>query len=318
MNINRRRLTTAFTMAMLSTLVVLFGGRTARAQLIPLDRSTLTTDQVTIKQGQTARLEVENVGGLYLIIWLSFRDSAGKVLSEKHVTIKPGSTGALEYSPSGPLKPWANVVLTALVREDVKTHPNSGTKPTLRVIENGQSVRLIGAESFREMNPLTDALGTPTGSEHPPGDSASPGPQPDPIGYVIDNMLSTDLIGMQQGQTARLQVTNTGAQSLVAWLFFRDGAGKVLIQKEVKIEPGANEVLEYSFTGPNNPLVGRNPKGPHSGDFLRAQFGTKEPASLLLIRPTLRIIDKKTGDTIRLIGSDGFTKAALGPPVVQP
>ena len=314
MNINRLGLTTTFTMVTLSILVILFGAGRARGQHVPSDRSTLVTDQVTIKQGQTARLEVENTGDSSLIIWLSFRDSEGKGLSEKHVTIKPGSTGALEYSPSSPLKPRANVVLTALVREDVKTHPNPGTKPTLRVIENGQSVRLIGAESFREMNPLTDALGTPTGSEHPPGDSASPGPQPDPISYVIDNVLSTDPVRIQQGQTARLQVTNTGDQSLVVWLFFRDSAGKVLIQKEVKIYPGADEALEYSIRYPDDPS--RNPAGPHAGDFVRAAVGTKETKLLSSLKPVLRILDNKSGETIRLVGD--FMRAQLGPPVSQP
>ena len=128
---------------------------------------------------------------------------------------------------------------------------------------------------------------------------------------------STAAIKLQPNQTARLEVANTGDQSLVVWLFFCDNAGKVLIQKEVTIKSGATEALEYSISFPVG-ADGRNPKGPHRDAFLRAQFGTGKVSQPGSLRPTLRIIDKQSGDTIRSIEPNGFTKAALGPPVSQP
>src|SRR5262245_36078198 len=95
----------------------------------------------------------------------------------------------------------------------------------------------------------------------------------------------TDQISITQGQVARLDVANTSRESLVLWLFFRDGADKVLVKKNVTIKPGASGTLQYSFTGPNNPL--------------RAQFTTKEAESSGSLRPTLRIVEDSTGNTIR-------------------
>ena len=145
------------------------------------------------------------------------------------------------------------------------------------------------------------------------GESEQPSSEMQAIPHPIYGR-STAPIKLKQNQTARLEVANTGDQSLIVWLFFRDSEGKVLIQKEVKIYPGADEALEYSIRFPD--ALGRNPQGPHSGDFLRAAVGTKETKLLSSLRPTLRISDTKSGETIRLVGD--FMKEQLGPPVSQP
>ena len=134
---------------------------------------------------------------------------------------------------------------------------------------------------------------------------------------------STAPIKLKPNQTARLEVANTGDQSLVVWLFFRDSEGKVLKEKRVTLTAHANEALEYSIRFPDAP--GRNPKGPHRDEFpkgpyrdelLRAQLRTEETKLLASLRPTLRISDDKSGETIRLVGD--FMKEQLGPPVSQP
>ncbi len=149
MNINRCRLMTAFTMAMLSTLVILFGGGAARGQHIPLDR-TLTTDQVTIKQGQTARLEVANKGDQSLIVWLFFRDSEGKVLMQKQVAIKSGATAALEYSITGTNNPLG--IAAQFGTKEAMSVGLPQPVPMLRIVDKrtGDTIRIIGPERFKE------------------------------------------------------------------------------------------------------------------------------------------------------------------------
>ena len=128
---------------------------------------------------------------------------------------------------------------------------------------------------------------------------------------------STAPIKLKPNQIARLELTNTGNESFPVRLQFVDKNDHVLTERDERIVGGGT--LELSFTGPNNPLNVTVDKRKSASALpyapVRAQFGT---ASLLLIRPTLRIIDKQSGDTIRSIEANGFTKATLGPPVVQP
>jgi hypothetical protein len=128
---------------------------------------------------------------------------------------------------------------------------------------------------------------------------------------------STAPIKLKPNQAARLELTNTGNESFVVRLQFVDKNEHVLTGRDERIAAGGT--LELSFSGPNNPLNVAVDKGklalPWQNGPVRAQFAA---ASLLLIRPTLRVIDKQSGDTIRSIEPSGFTKAALGPPVVQP
>jgi hypothetical protein len=123
--------------------------------------------------------------------------------------------------------------------------------------------------------------------------------------------LSSGMIGITADQTARLELKNTGEESVAARLQFVDQEGKVLVQRVAIIEAGADGALDFSFTGPNNPLGDAssgetaNPKGPHISQlFIRAQFETKEAKSIGLLRPALRIIED--GKTIQLIEPNGF------------
>lgn len=133
---------------------------------------------------------------------------------------------------------------------------------------------------------------------------------------TFDNTLLTDPFGIRQGQTARLEIANTGDQSLIVWLFFHDSEGKVLKEKRVTVRAHANEALEYSIRFPHAP--GRNSKGHYRDEFVRAQFAINETTLPASLQPTLRIFETSNGETIRLIGPDGFKKAQLGPPVSEP
>jgi hypothetical protein len=129
---------------------------------------------------------------------------------------------------------------------------------------------------------------------------------------------STAPIKLKQNQTARLELMNTGKESVSVRLQFVDQKGNVIARRDATIPAADGASLEISRAGllPNSSITDTVDKRtvPQDNPF-SAQFGA---TSLLLIRPTLRIIDKKSGDTIRSIGPDGFTKTALGPSVVQP
>jgi hypothetical protein len=121
-------------------------------------------------------------------------------------------------------------------------------------------------------------------------------------------------IKLKPNQIARLVLTNTGNESFVVRLQFVDKNDHVLTGRDERIAAGGS--LELTLTDPFAVAVDKRKSAslpPYA--LIRAQFAA---ASLLLIRPTLRIIDKESGDTIRSIEASGFTKAALGPPVVQP
>ena len=157
--------------------------------------------------------------------------------------------------------------------------------------------RYAGWQAVKVLSPVEIESNHETGSfEINCGTGVYQAREMNPKGPGDDKTLSTELVSLMQGQTARLEVANTGDQSLVVWLFFRDNEGKVLIKKEVKIKPGATGALEYSITGPNNPLN------------IAAQFGSKDNRSLLLIHPTLEIVNKQTRSTVKTFGPEAFTQ----------
>ena len=127
---------------------------------------------------------------------------------------------------------------------------------------------------------------------------------------------STAPIKLKPNQTARLELTNTGNESFVVRLQFVDKNDHVLSRRDERIAAGGGTLVltltdPFGLAADKKQLASARPWDAP----VRAQFAA---ASLLLIRPTLRIIDKQSGDTIRSIEPNGFTKAALGPPVVQP
>jgi hypothetical protein len=179
-----------------------------------------------------------------------------------------------------------------------------------------QAVKVLSPveiESNHETGSFEINCGGTTGAQTNPnqrGESAQPASD-------MQYWSSTAPIKLKPNQTARLKLTNTGNESFVVRLQFVDKNDHVLTGLDERIAAGGT--IELSFPGPNNPLnvavdkrksASLPPYAP-----IRAQFGA---ASLLLIRPTLRIIEQKSGDTIRSIEPNGFTKTALGPPVSQP
>ena len=282
---------------MLSTLVVLFGGGTARGQHIPLDR-TLTTDQVTIKQGQTARLEVANTGDQSLIVWLFFRDSAGKVLIQKEVKIYPGADEAVEYSIT------ANNSLTSRNRKalggdfvlaEVRTPESkllSSLKPVLRILDNksGETIRLVGDFMRAQLGP---PVVQPNSALNPKG-LGGDRDQGFPLGFTTASFANNQ-IGLM-----RLTLTSVTPESKLATdpvvLRFVDNDGKVLAYQVATVSKGKDAVLLLS---------------PDTGQAsIKAQFGSNDKRSLLLLRPTFEIVDSQT-KAVKTIGAEGFTQIGI-------
>ena len=113
---------------------------------------------------------------------------------------------------------------------------------------------------------------------------------------------TTERIVIQPDQIARLALKNEGEKSLAARLQFVDKEGKVIIQRDATINPGDIGALEYGgFGGGVQPVE------------LRAQFGTEDAKFIGLLRPTLHVVDKESGKTVRLIGPEGFKESKLIP-----
>src|ERR1044072_1651464 len=149
-------------------------------------------------------------------------------------------------------------------------------------------------------------------------------PRPDPSSVKLDQewpccAVTTELIAITPGQTARLELKNTSDQPVAVRLQFADKAGKILAQKETII-PTKSKESEPSFTGPNNPLLefpfvgGPGPN--HLGLLAQVQYPadwsgllpnsshSKQP--IVLLQPSLRILETSTGNTVRVIGPHGF------------
>jgi hypothetical protein len=293
MNINRCRLTTAFTMVMLSTLVILVGDGTARGQHVPLDR-TLTTDPVNIKQGQTARLEVANTGDQSLIVWLFFRDSEGKVLIQKEVKIYPGADEALEYSiypddasrnPKGPHS--GDFVRAAVGTKETKLL--SSLQPTLRISDNKSRETIRFVWDFKKAQ-LGPPVTQPNSELNPKGLGGDRG-QGFPIGFTTA-AFANNQIGLM-----RLTLTSMTPDSPeFVRLQFVDNDGKVLAFQDATVSKGHDAVLLYT---------------PFPGDpEIKAQFASNDKRSLLLFRPTLEIIDSQT-KSVKTIGPEGFTQIGI-------
>lgn len=223
-------------------------------------------------------------------------------------TRSDGATGPvyiMEFKKAG-----TQAVMTDWTLGDPRVLPRYAGWQAVKVLSPVEVESNHDTGSF-EIN-CTGASGVQT-NPNQRGESEQPSSEMQAIPHPIYGR-STAPLKLKQNQTARLEVANTGDQSLIVWLFFRDSEGKVLKEKRVTLKAHANEALEYSIRFPDAP--GRNPKGPHRDELLRAQVGTKETKLLSSLQPTLRISDNKSGETIRLVGD--FMRAQLGPPVSQP
>jgi hypothetical protein len=108
---------------------------------------------------------------------------------------------------------------------------------------------------------------------------------------------TTGLVGIVQGQTARLAVWNKGDEAVLTRLQFVNEQGKVEFLCDVVIPPGKAEMENFSITDGTSRRV-----------ELQAQFGTNEKRSIGLLMPTLQIIDDKSGATVGIIGPEHFAE----------
>lgn len=296
--------------------------------------SAMASVPFTIKQGQTARFELKNKGDEPVAAQLQFVDKEGKVLLQRDATIGPGGDIGLEFpfvGGSAGMKPNGDEKLQDANPKGlggdhpVELRAQFGTKeakligllePALRIVENGsgETIRLIGSEDFKRVAivdvPLSFSSPPPKRESSIPSDGTAAS-------------LTTDLIAIRQGQTARLELKNQGPKPVVVRLQFVDKDGKVVTQRDATITPDNAETLE--FTGPNNPLgvagetAAANPKR-LGGDVtskrsveLRAQFGTEERL-IGFLWFELRIVDNGSEKTIQSIGPEGFKRVEqLGP-----
>jgi len=273
-------------------------------------------------------------------VQLQFVDKDGKQVVQRNTTLKPGGSEWLEFPFVGGS---AGIDLRAQC-ETLDAKLGSFLRPTLGILENssGKTVQSIGPEGFKEAGhgfPIgftpapTDrrANGQSVGQSYPNPTGPGVGSNKAAIGnnpiYVtpFGLQVTTSAIPLEQGQTARFEVKNSGDEPVWVRLQFVDKVGKVLVQREAKLKSGGAEIVE--FTGPNNPLMvanekaAANPKGPHvekSGVELRPQLGADEK-SIDFLRPAFWILENSSGKTLQSIGPEGFKKVEqLGPPVTRP
>jgi hypothetical protein len=120
--------------------------------------------------------------------------------------------------------------------------------------------------------------------------------------------MTTGLVGIVQGQTARLTVWNKGDQAALTRLQFVDEQGKVLFLCDIVIPAGKAEAVNAYHPGGVNRLE------------FQAQFGTNEKRTIGLLVPTLQVIDNATGANSWMIGQEGFTeiRPIFIPPLTAP
>jgi hypothetical protein len=109
--------------------------------------------------------------------------------------------------------------------------------------------------------------------------------------------FTTGLVGIVQGQTARLSVWNKGDKDVLTRLQFVDEQGKVLILCDAIIQPGKAITENFSIAD-----------GSSNRNELQAQFGTNEKKLIGLLVPTLQVVDNATGANSWMIGQDGFVE----------
>ena len=128
--------------------------------------------------------------------------------------------------------------------------------------------------------------------------------------------LTTGIVGIAAGQTARLAVWNKGQEPILVELRFVDEQGKVLIQCNDIVEAGKSMTEDWPCCGGVEP---DQSGGPHRVE-LQAQFRTNASREIGLLVPTLQVIDDATGKTSWMIGQEGFVEFRLvpNPPIPLP
>ncbi|HZS07171.1 MAG TPA: hypothetical protein VFD58_20210 [Blastocatellia bacterium] len=124
--------------------------------------------------------------------------------------------------------------------------------------------------------------------------------------------FTSGVIGIVQGQTARLTVWNKGDKPALVRLQFVDEQGKVLILCNEIVAPGKAAVESFSIPGgPGG--------GPHRVELL-AQFGTNTRSEIGLLVPTVQITDGTSNATAWMFGQEGFAefRPVFNPPLYPP
>ena len=129
-------------------------------------------------------------------------------------------------------------------------------------------------------------------------------PQPEGYGY------STGLVGIAQGQRARLTVWNKGAEPILVRLQFVNPQDEafVPIRCNAIVQPGKVQAADIFHPGGVNRLE------------FQAQFGTNEKHTVGQLVPTLQVIEDATGANAWMIGQEGFTeiRPIFIPPLTEP
>lgn len=130
--------------------------------------------------------------------------------------------------------------------------------------------------------------------------------QPQPEGYGS----STGLVGIAQGQRARLTVWNKGKEPILVRLQFVNPQDEafVPIRCDAIIQPGKAQAADIFHPG-----------GANRVEF-QAQYGTNEKSTIGLLVPTLQVIDEQMGANSWMIGQEGFTeiRPIFIPPLTEP
>jgi len=120
--------------------------------------------------------------------------------------------------------------------------------------------------------------------------------------------LTTGVIGIVEGQTARLAVYNKGEQDELVRLQFVDTESKVLFLCNAVVKAG--KVLSEEF---------KHPGGANRIE-LRAEILTNTRGIIGVLVPSLQIIEGGSGKTTLFVDSSGFAefRALPNPPLVWP
>ena len=120
--------------------------------------------------------------------------------------------------------------------------------------------------------------------------------------------FTSGVVGIVEGQTARLTVWNKSDKPILARLQFIDDQGKVLFLCNAVIDAGKAAAENLNHTGGANRVN------------LLAQFGTIESKEIGLLVPTFEVIDNQSGANAWMFGQEGFTeiRPIFVPPLVAP
>jgi hypothetical protein len=288
----------------------------SKTATIPSDGTALTTELFALKQGQSARLELKNKGNEPVPVRLQFMNPDSKMLSQRDATIEAGGSETLEFTgPNNPLGVARDKTASnpTFPQAEDQLRAQFGTKekligllqPALRILENGsgKTIQLIGLEGFKQLGPPV----LPNSGDR--GQSAAQG---FPLGFVYGFTTAAfpqnpvDVSPPNRILTARLTLKSNAEEPILVRLQFVDEDGTVLVQRDTTIKPGGNETLEFPFTG-----------GSAGRDRFKAQFVTSDKLSNGGLEPTLEIIDKESGKTVKTVGSEGFKefKTDFHPPL---